>query len=95
MYILEDVWFGNFTPSVRKVKRGSRYDEVSGKSVEYLDAVRSELSPEGKKALDDYYAAEMELGSISERDAFYLGVRFGAGFMADVFGAYSTDLPQI
>jgi len=37
----------------------------------------------------------MELGSISERDAFYLGVRFGAGFMADVFGEYSTDLPQI
>ena len=95
MYVLEDVWFGNFTPSERQMRKVSKYQKIAKRNISLLDAVKSELSPEGKKTFDDFCATEMELGSISERDAFYLGVRFGAGFMLDVMGEYNSDLPQI
>lgn len=89
MYVLEDLWTGNVAFRAETVQGGSLYQEISRKSISYLEKFRKELSPEGKKALDAYYNAQMQLGDISEREAFIRGVRLGAQFILDVIGEYT------
>ena len=49
MYLLENLWMGNVTLREEIVQDGSLYQEISLKSIEYLEKFRKELSPEGKK----------------------------------------------
>lgn len=60
-----------------------------------MERFRKELSPEGKKALDEFFNKEMQLADISEQDAFVRGVRIGARFILDVIGEYRSQLPQV
>ena len=91
MYLLENLWMGNVTLREEIVQDGSLYQEISLKSIEYLEKFRKELSPEGKKALEEDYNAQMQLGDISDREAFAHGVCFGAKFILDVIG---NDIPR-
>ena len=95
MFMIDDLWHGRFTPSERGIRSGSHYRKVSKQSVEHLEVFHKELSPEGKKAFDDYYNAQMELWGISEQDAFTQGIRFGVRLMLDVVGDYHSDLPMM
>jgi len=95
MFIIEDLWFGRFTPSERTVRRGSHYQKVSDEGNAHFEKFYKELSSEGKQAFDDYYSSMMELSSLSEQDAFTQGIRFGIRLMLDVVGEYHTDLPMI
>ena len=95
MYLLEDLWKGNITPDERAVRKGSPYQELQQASIECIEQFRKELSPEGKKALDEYFDKEAQLADISEQDAFVRGVRIGARFILDVIGGYRSQLPQL
>lgn len=95
MYLLEDLWDGTLTPGERAVRKGSPYQELQQASIECIERFRKELSPEGKKALDEYFDKETQLASISEQDAFIKGIRIGARFILDVIGEYHSQLPQV
>ena len=95
MYLLEEMWRGNITPSERAVQEGSPYQKISHEATEWMEMFRKELSAEGKKALDEYYRKQMELAGISEQDAFIRGVRIGTRFILDVLGEYNSQLPQV
>lgn len=95
MYLLEELWKGNVTPDERAVRKGSPYQELQQASIECIERFRKELSPEGKKALDEYFDKEAQLADISEQDAFVRGVRIGARFILDVIGEYRSQLPQV
>ena len=41
--------------------------------------------------MEEYYNAQMQLGDISDREAFAHGVCFGAKFILDVIG---NDIPR-
>ena len=95
MLILEDLWDGKVAPSERGFPKGGEYSRLARQGGEYLDAFIKELSPEGKKAFDNYYDTETRLMAISERDCFIKGVRIGAQFILDVLGEYRSPMPQI
>ena len=95
MFVLEDIWYGNVTPSDRRIREGSHYQKTSHQAAEYLQTFRNELSPEGKKVFDDYYRTQMELGEISEKDAYFRGIRLGVQIVLDVIGNYRSDLPLV
>lgn len=95
MYILEDLWAGRFSPSERAVRAGSLYQKISDENSYWMNAFRKELSPEGKKALEEYYNTQLKLWDISEQDAFIRGVRLGAQFILDVIGEYKSQLPML
>ena len=95
MYLLAELWKGNVTPDERAVQEGSPYQKIHRESVACMERFRKELSPEGKKALDEFFNKEMELADISEQDAFVRGVRIGARFILDVIGEYRSQLPQV
>ena len=95
MFMIEDLWFGRFSPSERTIRKGSHYKKVSDQAHEHYETFYEELSEEGKKSFEEYYSSMMELESISEQDAFTQGVRFGIRLMLDVVGEYHSDLPMI
>ena len=95
MFMIDDIWFGRFTPSERMIRKGSRYQKLNKQAEAYYDVFHKELSPEGRQAFEDYYNTLMELTNISEQDAFTHGVRFGIRLMLDAVGEYHSDLPMI
>ena len=86
MYLLEELWKGKVTPDERAVQKGSPYQKIRRESIACMECFRKELSPEGKKALEEFFNKEAQLTDISEQDAFVRGVRIGAQFILDVIG---------
>ena len=95
MFVLEELWRGNITPSVRQMKDGGSYQKAMEKSIELSDSFYKELSAEGKQAFKEYEDLQMELYDISDTDAYIRGVRFGTKMMLDVLLPYDSPLPQI
>lgn len=95
MYLLEELWRGEITPSERAVRKDSPYHKISHEATDLCELLRKELSSEGKKLLDEYHNKQMQLADISLQDAFIRGVRIGAQFVLDVTGKYESQLPQV
>ena len=79
----------------REGQEGSPYQKIRRESIACMECFRKELSPEGKKALEEFFNKEAQLTDISEQDAFVRGVRIGARFILDVIGEYRSQLPQV
>lgn len=95
MFVMDDLWRGRCRPSERRIRKGSRYDELMGLTSKDEKIFRQELTPEGKKAFEAYYQKQMEMANIAEEDSFVCGVRFGIGLILDAIGEYQSQLPQM
>ena len=95
MFVLKDLWYGNVAPRERAGRRGSHYQALVHRQLEYAEQFEKELTPDGKKAFRVYEETQNELQEISDFDAYCKGVCFGVRFMLDVIGNHQTDLPQI
>ena len=93
MYILEDLWNGNITPSERMIRTGSQYAQLQKQLVAAEEDFRKELSPEGKAAYDTFCRKQAELSEISECDCFIRGVRVGARLLLDIVADYPSQTP--
>jgi hypothetical protein len=93
MYILEDLWNGDITPSERVIRTGSQYAQLQKQLVAAEEDFRKELSPEGKAAYDTFCRKQAELSEISECDCFIRGVRIGARLLLDIVADYPSQTP--
>ena len=93
MYILEDLWNGDITPSERVIRTGSQYAQLQKQLVAAEEDFRKELSPEGKAAYDTFCRKQAELSEISECDCFVRGVRIGARLLLDIVADYPSQTP--
>ena len=93
MYILEDLWNGNITPSERVIRTGSQYAQLQKQLVAAEEDFRKELSPDGKAAYDTFCRKQAELSEISECDCFIRGVRIGARLLLDIVADYPSQTP--
>ena len=93
MYILEDLWNGDITPSERVIRTGSQYAQLQKQLVAAEEDFRKELSPEGKAAYDTFCRKQAELSEISECDCFIRGVRIGARLLLDIVADYPSQMP--
>ena len=93
MYILEDLWNGNITPSERVIRTGSQYAQLQKQLVAAEEDFRKELSPDGKAAYDTFCRKQAELSEISECDCFIRGVRVGARLLLDIVADYPSQTP--
>ena len=93
MYILEELWNGNITPSERVIRTGSQYAQLQKQLVAAEEDFRKELSPEGKAAYDTFCRKQAELSEISECDCFIRGVRIGARLLLDIVADYPSQTP--
>ena len=93
MYILEDLWNGDITPSERVIRTGSQYAQLQQQLVAAEEDFRKELSPDGKAAYDTFCRKQAELSEISECDCFIRGVRIGARLLLDIVADYPSQTP--
>ncbi len=88
MYILNDLWQGNITPSERYIRSGTEYQkplhELSGEINGFINTLPSEKQVHYEKLT----ALQYKLNSISEQDAFIVGFRLGAKMIIDVMTDY-------
>ena len=95
MTILENLWYGNISPSERTVQKNSEYAKLSKESLACEDRFIQELSVEGRQAYDEHMRIQMALAGIDECDSFICGFRLGARMILEVLGTYDSQLPQI
>ena len=88
MYVLQDLWRGNISPSERFVRRGSDYQKTSQKMSAEMDSLLELLTPEAKKQLETVGGLKDDMAMMAEEDVFIYGFRLGARLMLDVVGDY-------
>ena len=95
MYTLEDLWYGNVAPSERMIRTRTQYAKLQKQLVAAEDALREELSPDGKNAYEKICRNQTELAQIAECDSFIRGVRIGARLVLDIMEDYPSQLPSV
>ena len=52
MFVLQELWRGNITPSERFVRSGSEYKKIAGKLSDEMDRLMEAISPEARKQVE-------------------------------------------
>ena len=53
MFVLQELWRGNITPSERFVRSGSEYKKIAGKLSDEMDRLMEAIPPEARKQLEN------------------------------------------
>ena len=88
MFVLQELWRGNITPSERFVRSGSEYKKIAGKLSDEMDRLMEAISPEARKQLENIGNLRADMAVLSNEDIFIYAFRMGAGLMLDVLGEY-------
>ena len=88
MFVLQELWRGNITPSERFVQAGSEYKKIAGKLSDEMDRLMEMISPEAKVQKEIVDNLQTDLTMLSNEDIFIYAFRMGARLMLDVLGEY-------
>ena len=88
MFVLQELWRGNITPSERFGRSGSEYKKIAGKLSDEMDRLMESISPEARKKLENIGNLRADMAVLSNEDIFIYAFRLGARLMLDVLGEY-------
>ena len=88
MYVLRDLWRGEISPTDRRVRQGSEYQQRAAEVRKQMMEFAQVLSPEDKKRMEAINDERHGLSMMEEEDVFIYGFRLGARMMLDVMGDY-------
>ena len=88
MYVLRDLWRGEISPTDRRVRQGSEYQQRAAEARKQIAEFAATLSPEGKEQMETINDLNHDLSMMAEEDVFIYGFRLGARMMMDVIGSY-------
>ena len=88
MYVLRDLWRGEISPTDRRVRQGSDYQQRAAEARKQIAEFAATLSPEGKEQMETINDLNHDLSMMAEEDVFIYGFRLGARMMLDVMGSY-------
>ena len=88
MYVLRDLWRGEISPTDRRVRQGSEYQQRAAEVRKQMMEFAQVLSPEDKKRMEAINDERHGLSMMEEEDVFIYGFRLGARMMLDVIGDY-------
>ena len=88
MYVLRELWRGEISPTDRRVRQGSEYQQRAAEVRKQLADLAALLSPEVKKRMEDINDQKHSLSMMEEEDVFIYGFRLGARMILDVVGDY-------
>jgi len=83
--ILEEFFYGNISPEVQFIEKGSRYEEVMRVICHNEDQLLERLNEEEKEILEKYIEAQMELNSLTAVKGQMYGYRLGLLMTAEAF----------
>ena len=88
MYMLRELWRGEISPTDRRVRQGSEYQQRAAEVRKQIADLAALLSPEVKERMEDINDQKHSLSMMAEEDVFIYGFRLGARMMLDVIGDY-------
>ena len=88
MYVLQDLWRGEISPTDRRVRQGSEYQQRAAEARRQITEFAAMLSPEGKEQMETINDQKHSMAMLAEEDVFIYGFRLGARMMLDVIGDY-------
>lgn len=88
MFVLQELWRGNITPSERLVRSGSEFKKIAGELSDEVDRLMEAISPEARKQLENIGNLRADMTMLSNEDIFIYAFRMGARLMLDVLGEY-------
>ena len=88
MYVLRDLWRGEISPTDRRVRQGSEYQQRAAEARKQIAEFAAMLSPEAKEKMEDINDQKHSMAMLAEEDVFIYGFRLGARMLRDVLGSY-------
>ena len=88
MYVLRELWRGEISPTDRRVRQGSEYQQRAAEVRKQMADLAALLSPEVKEHMEDINNQKHSMAMLAEEDVFIYGFRLGARMMLDVIGDY-------
>ena len=88
MYMLRELWRGEISPTDRRVRQGSEYQQQAMEVRKQMADFLKMLSPEAKERMEAITDLKHGLSLMAEEDVFIYGFRLGARMMLDVIGDY-------
>lgn len=95
MKILEELYYGNISPSEKAIKRGSEYETLLNSLCENDEVFIDTLSQEQKAIYDKVKKCREELATMTEKEMYIDGFRLGACIMLDVVCGESKHFTKI
>ena len=88
MYVLRDLWRGEISPTDRRVRQGSEYQQRAAEARRQIAEFAAMLSPEAKERMEEINDQKHSMAMLAEEDVFIYGFRLGARIILDVIGDY-------
>ena len=88
MYVLRELWRGEISPTDRRVRQGSEYQQRAAEVRKQMMELTAMLPPEVKERMDTINDLKHDLSMMAEEDVFIYGFRLGARMILDVMGNY-------
>ena len=88
MYVLRELWRGEISPTARRVRQGSEYQQRAAEVRKQIVEFAAMLSPEAKERMEDINDQKHSMAMLAEEDVFIYGFQLGARMMLDVMGDY-------
>ena len=89
--ILEDLYYGNLSPSQRAVRPGSKVQKLSQKRCDLDAKLKNSFTEEQRANFEQYLSVTADLLDANCLDGFITGFRLGARFTHEIF--VGTDAP--
>ena len=89
--ILEELYYGNLSPSHRAVRPGSRVQKLAQKQSDLESKLNESFTEEQRADFEQYLSVSADLLDANSLDSFITGFRLGARFAHEIF--VGTDAP--
>ena len=91
MNTIEELYYGNITPSEREYRRGSEYAHVLQLATRSEEKLSETLTEAQKETFGKFKDNTSELSSMTEITAFTLGFKLGLRLTAEAFISNNSD----
>lgn len=88
MDVLRELWRGEISPTDRRVRQGSEYQQTAKEVREKMGEFLEMLPPEAREQLEAINDLKSDLSVMANEDYFIYGFRLGARMILDVIGDY-------
>ena len=85
---LRELWRGEISPTDRRVRQGSEYQQTAKEVREKMGEFLEMLSPEARERLEAINDLKSDLSVMANEDYFLYGFRLGARMILDIIGDY-------
>ena len=86
MDILEELWYGNITPTeYSRIENNANYKEALSLVTQQQERLKTTLNDEQKDLFERLLTANEEFSNIIELDCFKVGFKLGARFTIEAY----------